>query len=121
MSDEERAAELLEEIFDSVLREKGDKLALAYLSDILQAVKEIRLIALDVQAHVDSWEEAQLSELDIHTHGLTREIADKMEASAGDFAKKRGDAARALHEGCIAIEKEAAAMMDSCLALWPPL
>ncbi len=121
MNDEERAAELLEEIFDSVLREKGDKLALAYLSDILQAVKEIRLIAVDVQAHVDAWEEARLSDYDIHAHGLTAQIAERLEADAGEFAKRRAETAQALHDGCIALEKTATDMIESCLALWPPL
>ncbi len=121
MSDEERAAELLEEIFDSVLREKGEKLAVAYLSDILQAAKEIRLIAVDVQTHVDSWEEGQLSDYDVHARGLTAQIAERFEERAGEFAKRRGEAAQVLHEGCIALEKTATEMIESCLALWPPL
>ncbi len=121
MSEEERAEELLSQIFDSVLREKGEKLVLAYLSDILQAVKEIRLLAIDIESHVDSWKEARMTDTEIHAHGLTAEIVGKMEASEGDFAESRRGAAHVLQEGCIEIEKAAVDMMGSCLAVWPPL
>ncbi len=121
MSDEEKAAELLAQIFDSAIREKGDKLALAYLSDILQAVKELRLVAVDIDAHVDSWEEARLSEEEIHKHHLAAYTVEAGEKSADEFAKSRREAAQVLQDGCTSIERAAVDMMESCLALWPPL
>ncbi len=121
MSDEERAGELLALIFDSALREKGDKLALAYLSDILQAAKELRLVAVDIAAHVDSWEETRMPDEEIHEHQLTAYTVEALAASAKAFAKSRKEAAQVLQDGCTAIEKAAVDMMESCLILWPPL
>ncbi len=121
MNDEERAAELLDEIFDSELREKGDKLALAYLSDILQAAKELRLTAVDIETHIDSWKEARMPEEEVREHRLAAYTVEALENKPRDFATSRREAAQALREGCIAIEKEAVAMMESCLTLWPPL
>ncbi len=121
MSDEERAGELLAQIFDSTFREKGDKLAVAYLSDILQAAKELRLVAVDIDTHVDSWEEARLSDEEIHKQQLATYTVKAVEESAREFAKSRREAAQVLQDGCAAIEKAAVDMMDSCLALWPPL
>ncbi len=121
MSEEQRAEELLAEIFDSALREKGDKLALGYLSDILQAVKEIRLIAVDIEAEVDSWDEARLSDTDIQKHQLTGYTVEALEESSKGFAEMRKQAAHELREGCIIIEKEAVNMIQSCLVVGPPL
>ncbi len=121
MSAEERTEALLAEMFDSVLREKGDKLAISYLSDVLQAVKELRLIAIDIETEVDSWEEARLSDTEIHTHQRTGYTVEAIEENAKAFAASRREAAHALREGCVVLEKEAVEMVKSCLALGPPL
>ncbi len=121
MSAEERTAALLAEVFDSALREKGDKLALSYLSDILQAVKEIRIIATDIETEVDSWDEARLSDAKLQKQQMAGYTVEAFEELAKAFVASRKEAAHALQEGCTALEKEAIDMIQSCLAFGPPL
>ncbi len=121
MSAEERTAALLAEVFDSTLREKGDKLALGYLSDILQAVKEIRLIATDIETELDSWDEARVSNAELQKHQLTGYTVEAFEELAHAFAASRKEAAHALRDGCTALEREAIDMIQHCLVFGPPL
>ncbi|MGZ4906851.1 MAG: hypothetical protein ACXV5T_09020, partial [Halobacteriota archaeon] len=67
------------------------------------------------------WRETRMPDEEIHEHQLTAYTVEALEERARDFAKSRGEAAQALREGCLAIEKQVVALMESCLALWPPL
>ena len=98
-----------------------EKLALPILSNIIQELNDVRVIAHVAIAEAQKFEHAEISEAKRLKSEYSPVEIEEHEQEFRQFAANQEEAARYLLQGCLEIEKKAAVMLENCLRFHPPL